>query len=145
MAVKFKLMKQKNLGKDKDVTPEKVYAREVNSDKISFEYLLEEIAAAGIPSNQVKGVMDRMNYLIRLHLSAGHIVQFGELGNFRYTLGSTGAVTEEEFEATQIKTPRLLFYPGKTLQKARKNAEFQRLDTGTTDESEEDEGGGDGF
>ncbi|MDH6341814.1 putative histone-like DNA-binding protein [Parabacteroides sp. PFB2-12] len=145
MAVKFKLMKQKNLGKDKDVTPEKVYAREVNSDKISFEYLLEEIAAAGIPSNQVKGVMDRMNYLIRLHLSAGHIVQFGELGNFRYTLGSTGAVTEEEFETTQIKTPRLLFYPGKTLQKARKNAEFQRLDTDTTDESEEDEGGGDGF
>lgn len=145
MAVKFKLMKQKNLGKDKDVTPEKVYAREVNSDKISFEYLLEEIAAAGIPSNQVKGVMDRMNYLIRLHLSAGHIVQFGELGNFRYTLGSTGAVTEEEFETTQIKTPRLLFYPGKTLQKARKNAEFQRLDTDTTDGTEEDEGGGDGF
>ncbi|MDH6314284.1 putative histone-like DNA-binding protein [Parabacteroides sp. PFB2-10] len=141
MAVKFKLLKQKNLGADKATIPEKIYAREVSTDKITFEYLLDEIAAAGIPSNQVKGVMDRMNFLIRQHLSAGHIVQFGELGNFRYTLGSTGAATEEEFETALIKTPRIVFYPGKTLQNARKNSEFKRLEVNNSDETDEGEEG----
>ncbi|MDL2255377.1 DNA-binding protein [Parabacteroides sp. OttesenSCG-928-K15] len=143
MAVKFKLLKQKNLGADKATVPEKIYAREVTTDKITFEYLLEEIAAAGIPSNQVKGVMDRMNFLIRQHLSAGHIVQFGELGNFRYALGSTGSLTEEAFETALIKTPKIVFYPGKTLQKARKNSEFQRLEPAKENEEENgnEEGG----
>ncbi|MDH6535273.1 DNA-binding protein [Parabacteroides sp. 52] len=144
MSVKFKLLKQKNLGNDKDTVPEKVYAREVTTDKIDFNYLLEEIAASGIPSNQVKGVLDRMNFLIRQHLSAGHIVQFGELGNFRYALGSTGAMSEEEFDADLIKNPRIVFYPGSTLQKARKASEFERLELKKEekqDPEDEEEGG----
>jgi hypothetical protein len=56
MAIKFKLLKRKNMGKDKDMIPEKVYAREVYSNKIEFDYLLKEISESGIPSNQVKGV-----------------------------------------------------------------------------------------
>lgn len=128
MSVKFKLLKRKNLGKDKEAIPEKIYAREVITEKVSFEDLLTEIVEAGIPSSQVKAVLDRMNYLIRKHLSAGHTVQFGELGNFRYALGSNGAETEEDFDTDLIKKPRIVFYPGATLQKARKASEYQRLE-----------------
>ncbi len=140
MSVKFRLLKRKNLGKDKEQFPEKIYAREVTTDKIEFDYLLDEIAEAGIPSSQVKAVIDRMNFLIRKHLAAGHIVQFGEFGNFRYCIGSTGAVTEEDFDAELIKQPRIAFYPGATLQKARKSADFKRLELKVEEEKEEEEG-----
>ena len=84
MSVKYRLVKKKNLGKDQEAVPEKVYAQPVYMELVSFESLLDEIVEAGIPTNQVKGVIDRMNYLIRKHLSAGRRVQFGEFGNFRY-------------------------------------------------------------
>ena len=80
MSVKYRLVKKKNLGKDQEAVPEKVYAQPVYMELVSFESLLDEIVEAGIPTNQVKGVIDRMNYLIRKHLSAGRRVQFGEFG-----------------------------------------------------------------
>ncbi len=86
MSVKYRLVERNNMGKDKEETPKKLYAQPVYSDLVGFEELLGEISEAGIPSNQVKGVMDRMNYLIKKHLAAGRRVQFGEFGNFRYGL-----------------------------------------------------------
>jgi len=138
MSVKFKLIEQKNLGKDKDAIPVKVYAREVITEKVEFENLLQEIVEAGIPSSQVKAVLDRMNYLIRKHLSAGHTVQFGELGNFRYALGSTGVEEEKDFDTDLIKNPNIVFHPGKTLQKARKASEFKRLELAKTESGNEE-------
>lgn len=38
-----------------------------------------------------------MNHLFKKHLAAGRRVQFGEFGNFRYGVGSTGAVTKEGY------------------------------------------------
>lgn len=142
MAIKFKLLKRKNMGKDKETIPEKIYAREVYSNKIEFAYLLKEISEAGIPSSQVKAVIDRMNYLIEKHLEIGHIVQLGEFGNFRYCLGSEGAETEKEFNTEMIRVPKLVFTPGVTLQKARKEVKFTRIGE-KKDETEEDnpEGG----
>lgn len=136
MAIKFKLLKRKNMGKDKGAIPEKIYAREVYSNKIEFDYLLKEISESGIPSNQVKGVIDRMNYLIEKHLEIGHIVQFGDFGNFRYSLGSKGAATEKEFSTELIRVPRLVFIPGSALRKARKALEFMRIGE-KNDETEE--------
>ena len=132
MSVKFRLVKKNNLGADKKETPKKVYAQVVYSDKIEFDYLLSEISEAGIPSNQVKGVIDRMNYLIRKHLAVGHIVQFGEFGNFRYGVGSTGVEKEEDFLTSQIKQPKIIFTPGATLRKARKAADYQREEPRTS-------------
>lgn len=112
MSVKYRLVKKKNLGKDQAEVPEKMYAQPVYMELVSFESLLDEIVEAGIPTNQVKGVIDRMNYLIRKHLDAGRRVQFGEFGNFRYGVGSTGSATDEEFDPEMIKTPRIVFSPG---------------------------------
>lgn len=126
MSMKYRLVKKKNLGKDKVEQPLKVYAQPIYSDLVEFDELLGEIAEAGIPSNQVKGVTDRMNHLIRKHLSAGRRVQFGEFGNFRYGVGSTGTVTEEEFDSSLIKTPRIIFSPGSALRAARKTTTFEK-------------------
>jgi len=112
----------------------------VYSNKIEFDYLLKEISESGISTNQVRGVIDRMNYLIEKHLEIGHIVQFGDFGNFRYCLGSEGAESEKEFNAELIRVPRLVFTPGSALQKARKAVKFTRIGE-KTDETSEPEGG----
>lgn len=126
MSVKYRLIKKKNMGKDQTEVPEKLYAQPMYSDLVSFGELLGEISEAGIPSNQVKGVTDRMNHLIRKHLAAGRRVQFGELGNFRYGVGSTGSANEEDFTTKQIKLPRIIFSPGSLLRTARKEATFEK-------------------
>ncbi|MCL3852738.1 DNA-binding protein [Parabacteroides sp. GYB001] len=129
MSLKYRLVERNNLGKDKDETPKKLYAQPLYSDLVEFEELLGEISEAGIPSNQVKGVADRMNHLFRKHLAAGRRVQFGEFGNFRYGLGSAGADTEKNFDNSMIKTPRIIFSPGSALRQARKDTKFEKAGT----------------
>lgn len=126
MSIKYRLIKRKNLGKDNEIVPEKMYAQPVYSDLVSFEEILQDIVESGIPTNQVKGVADRMNHLIRKNLAAGRRVQFGELGNFRYGVGSVGGMPDKDFDPALIKTPRIVFSPGSTLRKAKKDAEFAK-------------------
>lgn len=126
MSIKFRLVERPNLGKDKTEVPKKMYAQPIYSDLVGFEELLTEISEAGIPSNQVKGVMDRMNHVMKKHLAAGRRVQFGEFGNFRYGVGSTGSKTEDDFDVSQIKQPRIIFSPGTALRTAKKNASYEK-------------------
>jgi len=125
MALKFKLVKCNNLGEDKKQFPYKYHAREVYTETVSFENLINEIAEAGTPSNQVKAVLDRMSFLMRKHMSEGRIVQFNDFGNFRYCIGSPGFISEDDFDITQIRPPRLVFNPGKTLRQNSKNTTFK--------------------
>ena len=121
MSVKYRLVERNNMGKDKEETPKKLYAQPVYSDLVGFEELLGEISEAGIPSNQVKGVMDRMNYLIKKHQAAGR----------------------REFQTNMIKIPRIIFSPGATLRKARKDANFERKEEIVTKNDSGGNGGGD--
>ena len=54
-------------------------------------------------------------------------VQVGELGNFRMSISSKGVETEEQMNATLIRKANLLFYPGKRLRSARKEARFEKF------------------
>lgn len=138
MSVKYRLIKRKNLGKDNKEIPEKMYAQPVYSDLVTFDEILQDIVEAGIPTNQVKGVADRMNHLIKKHLAAGRRVQFGELGNFRYGVGSVGAEPDKKFDAELIKEPKVVFSPGSALRDAKKNVAFEKYHIpGESDEKEQ--------
>lgn len=127
MAQKYRLVNRRNLGKDSSENPRKFYAQAVNNGYTSFDELCEEIGElCTLTSADVKAVMDRMNYILDKHLRAGRIVQFGEIGNFRLAMGSTGAVNEEDFNTTQIKEPRIVFSPGKKLRNTRKITTFEK-------------------
>lgn len=135
MPIKVRLIKRKNLGKDNAVIPVKTYAIPMYSDLVLFKEILNEIAEAGIPSNQVRGVIDRMNHVMRKHLAAGRRVQFGDFGNFRYGVGSTGAATDKEFDMAQMKEPRVIFTPGSELRAGKKSVAFEK---GTVVETSKD-------
>lgn len=127
MAQKFKLIERKNLGKDNVANPKKFYAQAVNNGYVTFDELCTEIAEnCTLTSADVKAVMDRMNYILDKNLKAGRIVQFGEIGNFRMAVGSTGSVAATDFVNSQIKKPRIVFTPGSKLQVTRKLTVFER-------------------
>lgn len=79
-----------------------------------------------------------MNYMLDKHLKAGRIVQFGEIGNFRLALGSTGSLTEKDFSTSQIKQPKIVFTPGSKLRETRQLTAFEK-----EAEKGADKGGGD--
>ncbi|MDH6316378.1 putative histone-like DNA-binding protein [Parabacteroides sp. PF5-5] len=128
MSVKFRLVDRKNLGKDAKEAPRKLYAYAVNNGFVTFEELCSDIAEnCTLTSADVKAVLDRMNQQLDKNLRAGRIVQFGEFGNFRMAVGSTGAVEEKDFSTSQIKTPKIVFTPGKRLRTARVLTTFEKI------------------
>lgn len=138
MSQRYRLVKIKNMGKDQAEVPEKFHAYPVNNGYVSFDELCVDISeGCTLTSADVKAVMDRMNYELDKHLRSGRIVQFGEIGNFRLSLGSSGSVTEKDFQNSQIRTPKVVFTPGKRLQTARHQTRFEKV-------SEEIHGGEEG-
>lgn len=139
MSVKFKLVSKRNLGDDKEETPEKIHAQIVSGDYISNEEFLEEVAdSSGVGSAGTKAVLDRVNVVLARHLQHGRRVAVGELGTFRITLGSPGVADVKQFDTNLIREPRVRFYPGKALRTIKSRTSFERL----TDKKEEEGGSG---
>jgi predicted histone-like DNA-binding protein len=63
------------------------------------------------------------------YLLNGKTVQLGELGSFRLTVKSEGAVTEAEVTATQIKHVNIRFAASETLKEALKKATFTAIES----------------
>ncbi|MEG1749946.1 MAG: DNA-binding protein [Tannerellaceae bacterium] len=127
MAQKFRLIERKNLGKDKETKPKKFYAYAVNNGYVSFNELCDDISEnCTLTSADVKAVMDRMNFTLDKNLKAGRIVQFGEIGNFRLAVGSTGSELEKDFDTAMIKKPRIVFTPGSVLRETRTLTTFEK-------------------
>lgn len=143
MAQKFKLIERKNLGKDNKENPKKFYAQAVNNGYVPFTELCNDIAeTCTLTSADVKAVLDRMNYMLDKHLRAGRIVQFGEIGNFRLAVGSTGSLTEKDFNTSLIKQPKIVFSPGSKLRETRQLTSFEK-EAAEKETGNENAGGGD--
>jgi predicted histone-like DNA-binding protein len=142
MSVKYKLVVKKNLGNDKGEVPEKKYAQIVSGDFIAFPELIEEVSdSSGVGSAGVKAVLDRLNVVLVRHLQHGRRVSVGELGTFRYTIGSPGVIDEKTFDTNLIREPKVRFFPGKALRTIKSQASFEKL-VEKKDEEKEEEGGG---
>ena len=114
MALKYKLVQKRNLGKDQDENPEKVYAQMVSGDLVTFEELIEEVGDSTVAGSAgVKAVLDRLNVVLARHLRNGRRVNVGELGTFRLNFGSQGVIGSDDFNTGLIREPRVRFLPGK--------------------------------
>ena len=88
-------------------------------DLVGFEELLGEISEAGIPSNQVKGVMDRMNYLIKKNIwQPDDGYSSVNSGTSVMELVLPELLKKRNFKTNMIKIPRIIFSPGATFSKA---------------------------
>lgn len=139
MSVKYKLVQRKDFSEGAGPDVKLWYAQGESSGNMTFEELCDEISeSCTLTSADVKAALDRLTWVLSRNLQAGRIVQMGELGNFRLTIGSKGTITEDEFDTSLIKKPKVTFYPGKKLQQARTETSFERIDV--KEEEAEEEG-----
>ena len=74
-------------------------------------------------------------------LLRGEVVQLGALGNFRLSIGSSGVVNAEDFQASMIRKPKIIFSPGAKLREMINKVTVERIDSEstTTESSSENE------
>lgn len=131
MAIRYSVIKRKNLGMDKSSYPQKYYAQGVNVAQIPFETVCEEAAeASAMTTADMKAAVDRLNLIVSRYLKMGYSVKIGELGCLRMAIGSSGAVTEADFSSSLIREPKVVFRPGPMLKSVKKNVSFLRVKSG---------------
>ena len=83
---------------------------------VGIDELCDEIAeTCTLTSADLKCALDRLAWSIAKHAKEGRSVS------------SKGVETEEQMNATLIRKANLLFYPGKRLRSARKEARFEKF------------------
>lgn len=136
MALLYRLVERRNLKKGAPENSTLFYAQSVSAGKVELNEICTEISdSSTVNSADVKAVLDRLNYVLDKHMRAGRIVQLGEMGNFRFSLGSKGAENEDLFEASLIRAPRIVFAPGSKLRTARKSASYEKIQTQKADDT----------
>ena len=111
MPAKYKLVLRKDMRKGAEADAKLYYAN----------------AKAAGSAGDVKLILDELIRVMRRSLGKGEVVQVGELGNFQLQFGSTGTLTEKEFNSALIKSKRILFRPGKQLRDAISNYTFEKI------------------
>ncbi len=140
MAISYTLVQRKDMSKGALEDAKLYYAQAVSTRRVEFDDLCDEIAeTCTLTSADIKAVLDRVIWGMVTHLKNSEIVQFGDLGNFRIAVGSAGSATPEEFTATMLRKPKVVFHPGKRLQEMRDVAKFAHF---TVDKDEGEDGGG---
>ncbi|MCC8143318.1 MAG: hypothetical protein LUD02_07665 [Tannerellaceae bacterium] len=124
MALKYKVVTRKVLASD-DAGQIKYYGKVCTNNRITFDMLCNEISSyCTATKGDIAIVLQGLETCMIQDLAAGHVIQMGDLGNFRMTGGSHGAVTEEEFTLHLMKRPRITLSSGKLLKRLCKEATF---------------------
>jgi predicted histone-like DNA-binding protein len=125
MSVKFKVLPRKN---PQDITaPERFYAAAIGDGEVDLDRLAEKIAyQCTLTEVDCHAVLLSLVHNISEELSDGRIVRLGKLGTFQIGISSEGMVTEEEVNASVIIKSRVLFRPGRRLQKVLSDLSFRK-------------------
>lgn len=128
MAVRYKLVKRKDLSKNAAQGAQKFYASVNNNGTMSFKQMCEAIAAYSTASRgDVLLVLDGLLFCMKESLLRGEIVQMGDFGNFQLNVGSSGTDTPDAFKADMIRKPRIVFRPGEMLKDMLLKVSFERI------------------
>lgn len=128
MPAKYKLVLRKDMRKDAAADAKLYYANAKAAGTVDTYELCDLIAESSTASpGDVKIVLDELIRVMRRCLGKGEVIQVGELGSFQLQFGSSGTLTEKEFNQSLIKSKRILFRPGKLLRDAMNNYSFEKI------------------
>ena len=143
MSVRYKLVLRKDLSKDAPAGSQKYFASVNSNGMMSYKQMCTSIAAYSTASpGDVHVVMDGLLFVLKEALLRGEVVQAGELGNFQINAGSGGTPTTEEFKATLIRKPRIVFRPSVALKEILDKVSFERIATEAGPSADGGGGGG---
>ena len=104
MPAKYKLVLRRDMRKGAEKDAKLYYANAKAAGTVDIKELCDLIAEGSTASpGDVKLILDELIRVMRRSLGKGEVVQVGELGNFQLLFGSTGTLTEKEFNSTLIK------------------------------------------
>ncbi len=126
--MKFRL-RQKINPLNIDAQIRKFYAVPVNAGKLTIKDFAAEIAGrSSLTQGDIESVLRNFLEQLPVFLKIGMSVQLGDFGTMRLGLSSEGTETEEEFNAANIKSVRIIFTPGVELKNSLKNISLTRVD-----------------
>ena len=99
------------------------------SGELTFRNLSKEIAdgSTTVSDTDVLAVLNDLTKLLARHLADGKIVRFGDFGSFQVSISSEGAETEEKFNASLIKSAKILFRPGIDLKNTLLTLKYEKV------------------
>jgi predicted histone-like DNA-binding protein len=119
MALKYRLVQRKDMGKDAEEGAKKYYGSVSATGTLGFDQICSSISAYSTASpGDVKLVLDGLVFVASEALLRGEVVQFGELGNFQLKMGSGGVSNAEEYETSMFRHPHIVFRPSVRLKTA---------------------------
>lgn len=128
MAIQYKLVLRKDMSKGAAEDAKLYYAQTSAGGTVDFSSICENIASRSTASRgDVMLVLDGFIYEIKRALQKGEVVRLDGLGSFQAVAGSKGALTEEEFNVSLMKQPKIIFRPSLELKQAASAASFQRM------------------
>jgi predicted histone-like DNA-binding protein len=126
MAIKFKVIERGEPG----VTgggQKKFYASPITDGEMDLDALTKAIAKISTVSGaDIRAVLYALVESMDDMLADGKIVRLGELGSLRVSFSSDGFEKEEEVNAKAIKSPKVLFSPGKMIKKMLQTLEYKK-------------------
>ena len=126
MAVKFTVTEKGN--PQKPAAQKKWYASAKSIDDISLRALAKEIAQRSTVSPaDTHAVLIALTEVLVEHLADSRIVRLGDFGAFQVSIGSEGAETEEQFNASMIKSKKVVFRAGIDIREMLNNLKFEKL------------------
>ena len=126
MSIKYKILPRKN---PQDINaPAKFYAAAIGDGEIDLDRLAEKIAyQCTLTEVDCHAVLLSLVHNVSEELNDGRIVRVGKLGTFQVGISSDGMTTKDEVDASAITKTRILFRPGKKLQKVLSDLSFRKM------------------
>lgn len=127
--MKYRIVKRKVTDLKGGEAVEKAYAQPVYGELLPFDKVCAMIGERSTASSgDVKLVLDGLTKVLVDEMQRGTIIQLGELGNFRFSISSQGAATEEDFSVpVNVRGVRAIFTPGKALKLSGKQVKFESV------------------
>ncbi len=92
------------------------FARAVYNGQTTMDMLQKQIARiSAISEGDVRSVLLTLSQLVADELSAGRIIELGDLGRMKVGLKSKANESKDKFRTQDIKRVRVIFTPGKLI------------------------------
>jgi predicted histone-like DNA-binding protein len=123
--MKYKLVPKAN-PLDRAAAP-KYYAAPVYAGEKDLKQLSQEIAdLSSLSPGDVYNVLLNLENVIPRHVFDGFKVSLGDFGSFKPSFGSEGVDDPKNFNASMIRSKKVLYYAGKGVRKGLTGMRFEQ-------------------
>ncbi len=118
---------QRNNPRDKNA-PMKYYPQLKKTGEVDFMKLAEELSnSSTLNPVDMRAVLHGLENMLIKYLKNGYTVKFGDLGNFRPSLGGSGEDAPELLNANNVSKVKIIFSPSPNLKEVMKKAPLQKV------------------